>query len=65
VQGQLKNEYILSKIETSCAQTRRTIQIEIDSDLKFSVQTDGADPVLFIPMMNVAKLTEPSIIDVF
>ncbi|MFN2146312.1 MAG: hypothetical protein ACK2T7_13240 [Anaerolineales bacterium] len=65
VQGQLRNEYLTFKIETSCAQTGREIIIEIDSELKSTVLSEGAKPVIFIPMVDFSKLEDPSIIDAF
>ncbi len=50
---------------TACAHCARTIQIEIDSELNYTVLEEGADPVVFIPFVNFKKLTDPSIIDAF
>jgi hypothetical protein len=39
--------------------------MEIDSDLTIRVEDEGADPLVFVPMVNFRKLAEPSIIDAF
>jgi hypothetical protein len=41
------------------------IQIEIDALLDYRVRQEGADPILFVPLMDVDKLEDPSIIDAF
>jgi len=41
------------------------MHIEIDSDLKYSVEEEGADPIVFIPEVDFSKLEDPSIIDAF
>jgi hypothetical protein len=41
------------------------MHIEIDSELGCRVEEDEAAPLTFIPMVDVSKLTEPSIIDGF
>ncbi len=41
------------------------MQIEIDSELRCRVQAEGADPLVFMPMVSFAKLTDPCIIDAF
>jgi hypothetical protein len=39
--------------------------MNLDSDLNFMVHEDGADPLVFIPMVDFSRLKEPSIINVF
>jgi hypothetical protein len=41
------------------------IHMNLDSDLNFMVHEDGADPLVFIPMVDFSRLKEPSIINVF
>jgi hypothetical protein len=65
VQGQLRDEPLDFLIETTCAQSGQPIQIEIDGQLAYRVRQEGADPILFVPLMDVDKLDDPSIIDVF
>jgi hypothetical protein len=65
VQGQLRGEPLGFLIETTCAQSGQLIQIEIDGQLVYHVRQDDADPIVFVPLMDVDKLKDPSIIDVF
>ena len=64
VQGHLRNEPIAVTIRTECARCSRPLRIEVDSELRYSV-TEGADPLVFLPLVNFAKLMDPSIIDAF
>ena len=41
------------------------MHMEIDSDLNFRVREPGADPLVFVPDVNLYALDEPSIIDSF
>lgn len=65
VQGQLRNEKLECLITSKCAQTGRTLHIEIDSELNYKVQEPGATPLLTAPIVNFAELGDPSIIDAF
>ncbi len=65
VQGQLWGEGLSFVVETGCANSGRPIQIEIDSELNYRVVQEQADPRIFIPLIDVDKLDDPSIIDAF
>jgi hypothetical protein len=65
VQGQLLNQKLSFAIETQCAHCARPIHIEMDSDLNYSVVEQDADPLIMSPMVDFAKLRDPSIIDAF
>jgi len=41
------------------------MHIEIDSELNYRVHEQGADPMVFVPDVDVQKLAEPSITDAF
>jgi hypothetical protein len=41
------------------------MHVEIDSDLTYSVRDEGADPLVFVPEVDLYKLEEPSIIESF
>jgi hypothetical protein len=64
VQGHLKNESLAVTISTSCEQTSRPIEIEIDSEGSFRV-LEGEEPLLFVPLVDFEKLKDPSLIDSF
>jgi hypothetical protein len=65
VQGQLRNEHLEFSIETQCAHCQEPIHIEIDSDLGYRVLDEAAEPLILVPLVDVRKLDEPSIIDAF
>jgi hypothetical protein len=37
----------------------------MDSNLKYRVSEDGAEPLVFVPMIDFDRLEDPSIIDAF
>jgi hypothetical protein len=65
VQGQLRNEHLSVTVETECAHCQQALHIEIDNALNYRVIENGADPLVFIPMVDFDKLADPSIIDAF
>jgi hypothetical protein len=65
VQGQLRQETLTFSIQTSCAHCGQPIHIEIDSGLHYMVAETDAAPLVFVPMVDFAKLKDPSIIDAF
>lgn len=65
MQGQLRKQPLTCLIETSCAHCGEPIHIQMDQDLNYSVQENGADPLVFVPMVDFQKLEDPSIIDAF
>jgi hypothetical protein len=65
VQGHLRNEKLSVTVKTECGHCHQPIHIEIDSDLNYRVLETDADPLIHVPMVNLGKLDEPSIIDGF
>ncbi|MGD8625701.1 MAG: hypothetical protein PVF47_16465 [Anaerolineae bacterium] len=65
MQGQLRGESLSCVVRTGCAHSARPLTLEIDSALACRVVEPGAAPVLSIPMVDVGKLDDPSIIDAF
>jgi hypothetical protein len=65
VQGQLRKEKLSFQIDTTCAHCNRAMHIEIDSDLHITTLQAGADPLVFVPMVDFDRLEDPSIIDAF
>ncbi|MFQ5627427.1 MAG: hypothetical protein ACE5I1_01605 [bacterium] len=41
------------------------MHIETNSKLKYRIAEQGADPLVFVPLVDFGKLTDPSIIDAF
>jgi len=64
VQGQLRCESLAVTYRTECAHCARPMRIRIDSELNYVVE-EGAAPLVFLPMVNFAKLKAPNIIDDF
>ena len=65
MQGQLRQEKLTVQIDSECGHCHQPLHLEVDSDLNYRVQEADAAPLIFVPMMNLRKLDEPSIIDAF
>ena len=65
VQGQLRGEALSFVIETECGHCQKPLHIEIDSELKYRVVEEGTEPLIYVPLLDLQKLDEPSIIDSF
>jgi hypothetical protein len=65
VQGQLRNEHISVNVKTECAHCSRPMEIEIDSDLKFSVKDENCKPIVFVPDVDLFKIQDDNIINAF
>ena len=65
MQGHLRGEKLGFVIETECGHCHQPLHIEIDSELDYRVVEGGAEPVIYVPMVDFDKLDEPSIIDSF
>ena len=65
MQGRLRGEPLSVAVKTECAHCAQPLHIEIDSKLNYRVEEEDADTRIFMPDLDLAKLTEPSITDVF
>ena len=65
MQGHLRDESLTFVVETECAHCKQQIHLELDGDLNCHVVEDGAEPLVFVPMVDFDKLEDPSIIDAF
>ena len=65
VQGRLRGEPLSFVIDTECGHCHQPLQIEIDSELSYRVVTEGTEPLVYVPMVDLHKLEEPSIIERF
>ncbi|MBW1841575.1 MAG: hypothetical protein JRI75_07250 [Deltaproteobacteria bacterium] len=52
-------------VQSECTHCAMPIEIEIDSDLKYSVKEKGCEPIIFVPEVNLFQLEDDSIIDSF
>ncbi len=64
VQGRLRNEALTIAFTSECAHCAEPLHIEMDSSLACRVRESTA-PLMFIPLVEFAKVKDPSIIDVF
>jgi hypothetical protein len=65
VQGQLRNEHLSFVIDTECGHCLEPFHIEIDSGLGFRVREQEAEPLIYVPPLDLDTLEDPSIIDAF
>ena len=65
MQGRLRHEPLSVTVTSECAQCGSGLHLELDSDLNTRVADVGADPVVFVPLVDFGKLADPSIIDAF
>ena len=64
VQGHLRDEALSVTFETECAHCSQPMTLEVDSELRHRV-SKGYAPLIFLPIVDFAKLQDPSIIDAF
>ena len=65
MQGQLTGREVTAVIDTACAHCSRPVQVEVTSSLAYRVTTPGAVPVISVPLVNLKRLKDPSIIHAF
>ena len=65
MQGQLRGEPLSFIIETECEHCHQPMHIEMDSELQCRVVESAAEPLVYVPMVDVRKLDGPSIIEGF
>jgi uncharacterized metal-binding protein YceD (DUF177 family) len=65
VQGQLREGPLVVVVETECAHCAQPLHIEIDGELTYRVVEEGAEPRVFVPLVDFEELADPNIIDAF
>jgi hypothetical protein len=65
VQGRLRNEKLSFSIQTECGHCGKPLHLEIDSEMNYRVLEEGAEPLVYAPLLDVDRLEAPSIIDGF
>lgn len=53
------------EIVTECGHCQEAIDIRMDSELNYHVQDQGAEPMIYMPLVDFDELDDPSIIDAF
>lgn len=64
VQGQLWQKDFRVTIKTTCAHSKRPMEIIFDNHLNFEV-SDGVKPMLFEPSVDWLSFSEPNIINAY
>ena len=62
VQGRLRNEYLKVEVRTECAHCGQEMHLSLDSELRWSIEEPGAQPLLFEPEVDWHSFTAPNII---
>jgi len=65
VQGHLRGEALSVHFETECGHCARPMRLDIDCDLGHRLIEGGKDALVFVPLVNFAKLKASNIIDDF
>lgn len=56
MQGKLSNRTLSATLTTECAQSGQTLRFRVESDLAVELLTEGAQPVISVPLNNFKKL---------
>jgi hypothetical protein len=65
VQGRLRREQLTVTIESVCAHSGQPMRFTLDSEMRFSVDDPGAEPLVFMPQVDWTNFSEPNIIDAY
>lgn len=65
MQGRYRDDLQTVTIDTQCACCSQSLTITFDRELNFQVKQAGADPQVFVPLVNFDKLKALNIIDDF
>ena len=65
MQGRLRGEPLTVRVASECGHCQQPLDIEIDSELRFHVLEEAAEPLVYVPLVDFDKLQDPSIIDAF
>ena len=65
MQGKLTHHYLSVSIETQCAHCGQALHIDVDSQMKSSVQEQGAAPLVFMPGVDWKTFAGRTIIDAY
>ncbi len=65
MQGHLRSEPVSITVETECEHCSEPLTLEIDNDMNVQIEQVGADPMVFIPDVQVFDVEAPSIVDDF
>jgi hypothetical protein len=63
VQGRLRKSFLEVEIRSVCAQSRRPIELVVDSDLNYRIEKGSTDLLIFEPLVDWSTFPDPTIID--
>jgi hypothetical protein len=62
VEGRLRGEKLLVRIDSECRHCAKPLALEVDEELHWRVISRGASPLLFEPDIQWDTFTKPNII---
>lgn len=65
MQGKLRKEPVLVRIETECAHCGQRLDLEVDSAMNFHSISAESAPMVFQPDVNWHAFQEPNILDAY
>jgi hypothetical protein len=65
VQGRIRNQALSVDVESECAHCARPLRLTVDSELRFRLPDETAEPLVFSPQVNWATFEEPNITHAF
>jgi len=63
VQGHLRKSFLEVEITSTCAHCGKAINLVVDSELNYRIETDGPRPLVFEPEIDWSTFKDPNIID--
>ncbi len=65
MQGRIRGQALSIDVESECAHCGRPLRLTVDSELRFRLRDDKAEPLVFSPQVDWATFEEPNITHAF
>ena len=65
MQGRIRNQPLSVDVESECAHCARPLRLTVDSELRFRVRDETAEPLVFSPQVDWTTFQEPNITHAF
>jgi hypothetical protein len=65
VYGRLQNKRLSVNVDASCAHSGKPIRFTLDTDLHVTTSEDTPGPMFCVPLIDTARSTARSILDIF
>ena len=65
MQGRIRNQALSVDVESECAHSGRSLRLTVDSELRFGLRDETAEPLVFSPQVDWATFEEPNITHAF